>query len=563
MKGAWGVMTTGNQFAAADPVLVRLHQWATDRGLTRAAVAKRLGVSRAAVAGWFLALEASRKGEAAPSSGRTFHYTDQSSHVQAAVAEVLGEPVDRLRAESLGSRADRSAAGVLEAAGEMLDVGRLVLGEINAGRTPQPQSLAHRAAEVVERVTGTLTLIMPEPRGSDRAQPYQYQLVVFYAEPDGPDSGPEDENGLMEAITEGLRVAALPAYWEHGVKTPAVDLMQPGGPRWKRLGSLVIPHVAMSHASSVGLLVRPSPRSRSQRNLRHAVIVTPPYGGSDPVGGYLSAALGTGHIRAVDVVRAFDDALVLRSHDDRRALINRATLLDACYSVQKALYLLQAGAVPGAWIMSMEIELPYVFEPLADDLVRFEGPLMLVRLGPQWQRMVAWRLAAAKLNMDGRKDGAELPWSGDQVDFGTPPSPRDLETLRRQLDAARETGDQLSAWDELMVDIGRQRRRRVEQGQATGPTFDLVLDPLPEDGGAIRFDHGHWEPVSGAGRFEGMVMFPDAVEALMDAWVQAAVDLLDELARLAGHPDASALTDDLSDGPVRQVIEHRPATGTP
>ena len=562
-------MAVQNQLADIDPVLVRLHRWATDRGMTRAAVAKELEVSRTAVAGWFLALEAIQKGETVPASGRVFRYTDQVPDVQAAIAKALGEPVDRLRAESLGPRASRPATDVLEAAGELLEVGRLVLGEIGSGRTPQPLSLAHRVAEVVESVTRVPTLTVPEPRGSDRAEPYQYQLVVFYAELAGPGNGNEGESSLVDKITEALRAAALPAYWEHGVKTPDVQLAYPGLQlvhhdvrEWKRLGSLVIPHVAMSHASSVGLLVRPNRGNRSQRDLRYATIVTSPYGGSDPVGGYLSAALAAGHIRALNVVRALDDALAQRGHDERRALINQATILDTGYAVQKTLHLLQDGAVPGAWIMSMETELPYVFEPLADNLVRVEGPLMLVRLGPQWQRMAAWRLAAARLNMDGRKDGAELPWSCDQVDFDTPPSPRDLEVLRHQFDVAQEEDDQLAAWDELMVGIARRRRQRAQQGQATSPTFEVVLDRLPEEAGAIRFDRGTWEPVSGAERFEGMVMFPDSVEGWVDAWVQATADLLDELARLAGHRDASALTGQLNDGPVQRVIEHRRGAGS-
>ena len=556
-------MAVRNELADTDPVLVRLHQWAARDRLTRAAVAKKLEVSRPAVAGWFLALEAAQKREKPPASARVFHYTDQAPHVQAAIAEALGEPVDRLRAESLGSRATRSAADLQDAAGELLDVGRLVLGELDSSRTPQPQSLAHRAAEVVERITSAPTLIVPEPRGSDRAEPYQYQLVVFYKESTGPDSGHDDELKLMEKITEGLRAAALAAYWEHGVKTPAVELVYPGGPRWKRLGSLVIPYIAMSHASSVGLLVRPSTGNRSQRNLRHAAIVTAPYGGSDPVGGHLSIALGAGHLRALDVIRAFDDALARRGHDDRRALISRTTILDAGYSVQKALYLLQAGTVPGAWIMSMETELPHVFEPLADDLVRFEGPLMLVRLGPQWRRAAAWRLAAAKLNMKGRNDGAELPWSSDQVDFETPPDPGAREVLRHQFDAARAGRRSASSVGRVDGGHGNAASATSPGGQTTGPTFEVVLDPLPDDGAAIRFDHGRWEPVSGAQRFEGMVMFPDSVEGLMDAWVQAAVDLLDELARLAGHRDASALTGELNHGPVRRVIEHRLPTGAP
>jgi hypothetical protein len=558
-------MAVRSQLADIDPVLVRLHRWAGS-SMTRAAVAKKLGVSRAAVAGWFLALEAIQKGEAVPASGRVFRYTDQVPDVQVAIARALREPVDRLLAESLGPRASRSATDVPEAAGELLDVGRLVLGEIGSGRTPQPLSLAHRVAEVVESVTRVPTLLVPEPRGSDRADPYQYQLVVFYAEPTGPGNVHKDENDLMKKITEALKTAALPAYWEHGVKTPDVQLAYPDLQlvhhdvrEWKRLGSLVIPNTAMSHAPSVGLLVRPNRGNRNQRDLRYATIVTSPYGGSDPVGGYLSFTLAAGHIRALDVVRALDDALAQRGHDERRALISQATILDTGYAVQKTLHLLQDGAVPGAWIMSMETELPHVFEPLRDDLVRVEGPLMLVRLGPQWQRMAAWRLAAARLNMNGRTDGAELPWSCDQVDFDTPPSPRDLEVLRHQFDIAQEEDDQLAAWDELMVGIARQR---AEQGQASSPTFEVVLDPLPEEGGAVRFDRGSWELVSGAERFEGMVMFPDSVDGWVDAWVQATADLLDELARLAGYRDASALAGQLNEGPVQRVIEHRRGAGS-
>jgi hypothetical protein len=525
--------------------------------MTRAAVAKKLKVSRPTVAGWFLALEAIQKGQVS-ASGRVFRYTDQTPGVQAAIATALNLPVDQLRAESLGQRANRPATDVLEAAGELLDVGRLILGEIGSGRTPQPQSLAHRVAEVVESVTGVPTLTVPEPRGNDRANPpYQYQLVVFSAERAGPDNGNQDETSRMAEIAEALRAAALPVYWEHGVKTPDVQLVHSGAQEWKRLGSLVIPHIAMSHVSSVGLLVPPNRGNLNQRHLRYATIVTPPYGGSDPVGGYLSAALAAGHIHALDVVRAFHDARAKRDDDRRLALISQATLLDTGYAVQKTLHLLQDGVMPGAWIMSMETELPHVLEPLAEDLVRVKGPLMLVRLGPQWQRMAAWRLAAARLNTNGRKDDAELPWSSDQVDLRAPTSPRDLEVLRHHFDIAQEEEMRLAAWDELMVDMARERRQRAERGQTADPTFEVVLDPLPEDGSAIRFDSGTLEPVSGAERFEGMVVFPDAVDGLMDAWVRATVNLLDELARLAGYEDASTLTGRLNDGPVRRVIEHR------
>ena len=483
------------------------------------------------------------------------------------VAEVEAKQF-RQQSAGAGARPDhadresRSATNALEATGELLDVGRRVLGGIGSVPTTQPQSLAHRAAEVVERVTGAPTVLVPEPRGSDRTEPYQYQLVVFCAEPAGPGSDREDENSQVERITKALRAAALPPYWEHGMKTPPVQLAYAGRPAWKRLGSLVVPHIAMSHASSVGLLVRPERGNRSQRDLRYATIVTAPYGGSDPVGGYLSAALGAGHLRALDVVRAFDDTLAQRGHDDRRALISQTTLLDAGHAVQKALHLLQSGALPSAWIMSMETELPYSFGPLADDLIHFEGPLMLVRLGPQWRRMAAWRLATARLNTEGRNNAAKGPWSCDQVDFGTQPSPDDLKVLRHQFDVAREEDTRLAEWDELMADIARQRRQRAGQGQTASPTFEVVLDSLPEDGGTIRFDRGRWESVSGAERFEGMTMFPDSVEGWMDAWVQAAVDLLDELARLAGHRDASALTGELNNGPVRRVIEHRRAVGS-
>lgn len=550
-----------DQLREVDPVLVRLHEWATSRGLTRTAVAKRLTVSRPAVAGWFLALEAAQKGEEPPASGRVFRYTDQEPRVQAAIAEALGEPLDRLRAESLGQRAGRQGAEPAE----MLEVGRLVLGVIGSGREQRPRSLAHRVAEVVEDVTGVPTLIVPEPRGNDRVNPpYQYQLVVFYSEPTEVRSAQVDENDLISGITAALRAAALPAYWEHGGKTPDVELaypslhaIYPGVRRWRRLGSLVIPHVAMSHASSVGLLLRPGPASRGQRSLRCAIIVTPPYGGSDPVAGHLSTALGSGHVRAVDVVRGADDALAQRGHDDRRALIGLTTLLDAGYAVQKALHLLQSGELPGAWIMSMEAELPDVFEPLMDDLVRAEGPLMLVRLGAQWQQMAAWHLAAAKLNMKGREESAELPWSSDQIDFHAPPSERALDVLRRQFDIAQESRGQLAKWDELMANMAKRRRQLRGKGHST---FEVILDPLP-DGEAVRFDSNSWTPVVGAGRFDGMVMFPDDLDGLMDAWVQAAADLLGKIAQLAGYPDVSTVADQLYDGPVLRLIERSHAAG--
>jgi hypothetical protein len=578
-------VTDDDQRVLPDPVLVRLHRWAADTGLSRAAVASRLNVSRAAVAGWFLALEAREQSRPVPSSGRTFRFTDQPVDVQAATAQVLGQPVDLLRAESLSgrgvdaARATRAAAaiGLADISSDLQDIASRLVGELVSSRIQRPRSMRYRIAETVETVPGvTTTLMIKEMRGSDRVDPYQYQLVVFTepsdplappgpepsAEAEGSGPGPEqsDVQRLREAISAALADAGLTATWEHGAFIPTVEVRDSRvGPPWNRVGSLVIQAVAASRAPSTGLLISPGPGSRGQRQLRQATLVTPPYGGSDPVGGFLAHGLDAGHLRGADVIRAFSDARAERDGTSRQILPGWRAQLDAGFAVQQGMHLLQTGQVPGAWLLSLEVQLAAAYEPLRDALIDLETPLLIVRLSNEWQALAAWRLATAKMDVAGNAEAAAWPWSSDQITYfshGQPnePTRRELDVLRRQHELAQHLKTELADWDRLLSDITEARARRL-----TGPTMTSLLDRLPDNGASIRFDSGTYETVTGDERFRGCVVFPDNVDAFVDAWMTVSLELLDQLATLAGHSDSTVIADQIASGPLRRALECKPA----
>lgn len=566
-------MADSDHESVLDPVLVRLHALAKRDGLSRAAVAKRLGVSRAAVAGWFLALEAVVKGEGMPASGRTFRFTKQKPHVQTAIAELLGQAEDLLRAESL-TGGDVESTGAppgtrsADSSAEVLDVGSL-LGDLAVGRT-RSAALAHRVADVVAGVPNVATTVLiKEPRGSDRVEPYQYQLVVFAESlQEGKTQYQRQEvyeDDLSEAILSALRDAGLPVNWEHGVQSPRIkivvdDEVQGVGVDQQvqgfRLGSLVIPHIAASRGPDTGLLFRPgfgSGAVTQGQQLRQATLVTLPYGGSDPVGGLLANGLGAGHLRGIDVVRAFSDARAKRRGADRRALVSAETWVDAGFSVQQALHFLQAGRVPGAWLMSIEVQPPDVYQPLLDTLVSLESPVLLVHLGDGWGRMAAWRLAAARLNDDGRERMLRKPWSSDWIDFDSVANSGDRDVLRRQFELAEEIREELSHGDELLKGVAERRHER--------PTLSVTLGDFADDGSSISFASEGYEVVKGKDRFRDKVVFHDFVDGFMNEWVAAAVSLLDQLATLAGR-DPAEMADQLVPGVLKRALMSRRAAAS-
>jgi hypothetical protein len=565
--------------ATVDPVLIRLQEWALARSLSREAIARRLDVSRPAVAGWFLALEAELAGKPRPSSARGFRFTKQRPEVQRAIADVLDLPVALLVAESssvdTGIERERAAAlpqglgplgAVVDESGTA-DVAASLLGDLASGGdmsgpgvdgAPRGGTLRHRAAEVVEGVDGVrAVMVVAEPRGSDRAEPYQHQVTVFVGEP-GPSEAPETFRARIRYdIDLALARSGLPLYWEHGSKEPVATVVVEGRPL-TRLGSLVCPLVSSARRPRRGLLVTPD--GPAARHLRMATLVTSPYGGSDPIGGHTARALDCGHVRAADIVRAVRDAEARRqggTSRERAALLSDDAERDAGFAVHQALHVLQTGRVPGAWLLSMEVATLDGEAALQEALVQAEGVLVIVRLGPEWRAHAAWRLAAADLNSAAQASESTVAASSDhlQIVAGAPLGAAAHAVLARQAAAAADWRLQLDEWEGILDDL--ERRRAALPGRAT---VGLVLDLLPDDGECMRVEDGRCEPVRGADRFTGVVVFTDSVDGLMDAWIEASADLVERLVELAGGR-ADRLgrksLDSLRPGPVARLVTAR------
>jgi transcriptional regulator with XRE-family HTH domain len=566
------MINTGDRAVSPDPVLVRLADWARRRGLSREDVARRLGVTRPAVAGWFLGLEALERDEPLPRSARSFQFTSQKLDVQRSIAEVLALPLLQLRAESLSGQ---GALGIEDLGGglvgspalpgsEVRDLVEVLIGQIAVGGlnqecgSPSHGTLRHRAAEVVEAIDEVVaTLVVAEPRGSDQHQPYQHQLVVFVA-PCPP--GTEEKMyraALRRRIDRALAEEGLACYWEHGVKEPRATLPL----RDKeaiRLGSLVCPFVAASRSPRTGLLVRPYNLKTAPQVLRIAAVVTNPYGGSDPIAGHLAHSLGAGHLRSEDLTRAVFDAQVRRSGGTdhyRGALFTQEASSDAGLFLHQALHALQMGTLPGAWLLSTEVSALADYAPLQEALAQLTGVLVTVHLGPEWLRMAAWRLAAATLNLEAQRAESHTPASSDGLVIKPDVTPNgdDLAVLQKHLAASDEWQTQLQVWEQVLDDV-EQRRRLTNR-----PTMRLTLESLPDDGQCIRFDEGTYRAVTGAERFTGAVVFRDLVDGPMDAWIAAAVDIIERLIDLAGYPrtEFEQIVKHLGPGPVTTVLKSR------
>lgn len=565
----------GDLVLGPDPVLVRLEDWARRRGLSREDIAQRLRVTRPAVAGWFLGLEALARNEPLPRSARSFQFTNQKPHVQRNIAEVLAVPLLQLRAESLSGVGtpdmEDIEGGLAESpaliGSELHDLVEVVVNQIAAGtagplRQERQGTLRHRAAEAVETVNGVVaTLVVEEFRGSDRRWPDQHQLVVFVTPcPPGIEET-QYRAALRSRIDRALAEEGLSCYscyWEHGAKEPAATLRFQGDDA-VRLGSLVCPFLSASRSPRTGLLIRPHDLKTAPQLLRIAALVTMPYGGSSPIAGHLTHSLGAGHIRDDDLMRAVHDAHARRSGGidrDRGALLTDDAARDAGLFVHQALHVLQMGNLPGAWLLSMEPFLLADYPPLQDALVQLTGVLVTVHLGPQWRRHAAWRLAATTLNLQAQRRESRDPASSDGllIKPGAVPGPDDLAVLEKQLAGAADQETRLQSWEHVLDEVERRRASLTDR-----PTLRLTLDSLPDDGLCVRFDEGTYRTVTGADRFDGAVVFQDSMDGLMDAWVEAGADIVEWLVGLAGYPNTrfEQIVDHLGRGSITTLLESR------
>lgn len=549
-----------------DPVLVRLVDWAEARGLSREAVAKRLGVSRPAVAGWFLTLEALRRGDAPPRSGRDFRFTNQRVEVQQQIAEILAQPLQLLREESIASELGRQGERARKDPSVSSNIGsevgaatRTLLGDLAVHSGGQLKQNRHRVAELLEAAPGVAaTAVVAVARGSDKGTPYHYQIAIL-VEPPAEGSDRELHLGRIRAdIDELIEDNSLNCYWEYGMEQPSVQIVS-RDIDLLFLGSLSVAHLSATRPPRAGTLVRMPDSGPVGRELRIATVVTNPYGGSSSIAGLLALTFGSGYVHPTEAIRA------VRADQDRRqgtvtagrsTYVREGTARDAGFILHQVLHQLERGDLPGAWWVSMEASALANYSPLRDALVRVSGVVIIVHLGSLWRHMAAWRMAGAerrtRLNEGGT--GPRVVISSDVVPFrpGAIPSDQELSFLRGQDEEARVWLDRLDQQEQMLVELIRLRRDVVGL-----PTVAVRLDQLPDAIRCVRFGPSGYTEVFGDDRLGQSIAFADYVDPMMDAWTAAAVEIVDALAEYSGYSDLRELIPTLNDGPVLRAIERR------
>ncbi|MDT0353371.1 helix-turn-helix domain-containing protein [Pseudonocardia charpentierae] len=487
-----------------DPVLVKLAEWARQEPrMSREAVARRLGVSRGAVTGWFLWLEAVERGDDPPSSARTFQFAKQHPDVQSRIAAVLRQPVAVLMAESTGSTDDYTLD---RHSGSLLS--DLALGEGPWGR---PGEQRYRVVALLELVDGVAaTAIVPVRRGLDGLV-YQYQVVVL-VDPE------RDKLPIKEEIDRDLRAAGLDCYWEHGPGQPGVEIRSEGR-RLELLGSLAVSALTGVRSPRSGTLADPR-FSPGLQPPRLAVVVSPPYGGSRPAAALLAVDVGAGHIPAeawIRLVHWAEDAEL----GSPRTLdhVRESVALDAGFVMHRVVHQLERGDIPGAWLISLETGSALDYPPLGTALIELRGLFIAMRLGPVWRRMAAWRLAGSDLDDDLNRGGAgnrRIVVSNTEPFVARTPS----DAGRRGFaDHRVKAAQRLAEIDELERHLDDLLARRRELGLTT---HEVTLDDLGDELLCVRLRDGRYERVHGDARLADDVAFADDVVPMMREWRRAA-----------------------------------------
>ena len=517
-----------DQRASIDPVLVKLGQWAETQNLTREAVARRIGTSRTAVAGWLLGLEAAKNGEKPPASAREFSFTKQKAEVQAAIADVLNQPVEALRAESTGTPGSSAFEQEVQLALSKLALDQLPLASDGRQR--------YRIAELAEGVTNVAaTAVVKVYRGSDHSVPYQYQVAVLTQAADGGAAG--HGRGIVAEVS---RVTSdLDCYWEYGPGQPEVRI-HAGAGDLEMVGSLAVPSLAAMRAPQAGLFVVgdtpdagvgacsdrgtevPAENGRTielkdvaldrQRYLRLAAVITGAYGGGPPIAGTLAHRWEAGHLPA-------DAYLSQLMRKDNKLYQPESAETNAGFVLHKALHELERGNLPGAWLVSLEASSAQNYYPLDLALAELDHIIMVVHLGELWRRMAAWRLAGADLDHDLNKDAPGLrrpslsniePISCDAA------STAGTAAFLKHAALARRKREEIDRWEGYLTDLVRRRKKSGR------PTMQITLENLPDALKCVRFDGETYTPAEGDRRLDDMVAFEDSADPMADTWAVAA-----------------------------------------
>jgi hypothetical protein len=516
------------QAASIDPVLVKLGEWAETQGLSREAVARRIGTSRTAVAGWLLALEAAQSGEEPPVSAREFRFTKQKPEVQAAIADVLNQPVEALRAESTGTTGPSAFEQEVQLALSKLALDRMPLA--NDGRQ------RYRIAELAEGVAGVAaTAVVKVYRGSDHSVPYQYQVAVLIKAANGGAVG--QERMIVDEVSRAT--SDLDCYWEYGPGQPEVQI-HAGAGDLEMVGSLAVPSLAAMRAPQAGLFVvgdntldagagaRGHGTEASaeggriidlkdvaldrQRYLRLAAVITGAYGGAPPIAGTLAHRWKAGHLPA-------DAYLGQLMRKDNKLYQPESAETNAGFVLHKAIHELERGNLPGAWLVSMEASSAQNYYPLDLAMAELDHVIMVVHLGDLWRRLAAWRLAGADLDHDRSKDapGPRRPSPSNVEPFRCDVASAEGKTAFLEHAAlAKSKREEVDRWEGYLADLAR---RRKEFGR---PTMEVTLEHLPDVLRCARFDGETYTQAEGDGRLADMVAFEDLVDPMADVWAAAA-----------------------------------------
>jgi hypothetical protein len=512
--------------ASVDPVLVRLADWAVREALSREAVARRLGVGRPTVAGWFLTLEAIQRGDPPPASARSFQFTSQRPEVQARIAEVLNQPLEALRAESTGTT-DESAFDKRT---------RSLLSDLALDAAPwgEPGQQRHRIAAAAESVADVAaTVIVPVYRGRDRSMPYQYQVAVL-VEPPEPGTDPDDNRRRIKSeVEQTVSDAGLDCYWEYGPAQPSIRLRS----EWRELellGSLAVPGLEAVRAPRTGMLVSGEIIPSRQRYLRLGLVISSSYGGSRPIAGWLSAGSGAGHIPAETWLRLADRSATWRPAGTTAPVLPRkseGTAPEAGFALHKVIHQLQRGDIPGAWLVSMEAKAPLDYDPLYAAITQLAGVVMVVRLSKVWQHLAAWRRAGSAIyrQLSAMSTGTRVAGLSDTEPFTHSVATPEGEAAF--LDHQSQAAGYLEAIRQRERFLGELIERRNEEGL---PTIEVTLGHLPDDLMCVRLDGGTYTQVHGEDRLAEMVAFEDSVNPMMDEWRKLAAEFAEKLKRFAG-----------------------------
>lgn len=533
-----------------DPVLLELQKIMNDQGLNKSQLAEKLGVSRSAMTSWILELTATQHGKQAGTAARRFRFTKQTPAVQAKIAQLLAVPVGELGAMSRVSQDDDNpidpaawseTRNIIEALAARSLARALQIIPRDFERVP-----AHDIAEVAQSVAGVgATMVVEDVRGMRYPTPWQHQVVIFG------DSESPDQAVVRSNVDNALARAALPASWEHGRLEPDVSLSNRNRSLGK-VGSLISRRLEGSRGPQAGRLL-PTSRLATRTPVDDATLAV--FIGSTSsiyqiAPGLLADCAGVGFLRGGDLVRRLAEVRHQRlglPTSARLGIVDEQDAAEAGFLLRNAVDLLGSSTVAGAWAMAIDMRTAGAYDPLLISLEDSTAVVFTCRLGPAWRRLAAWRMATIERNTK-REKVIDPPASAHS-------SPVDPETFRAHYNTAQAWLVRFEEW-EAKLDNLEERRRAIGKGL----TIRTPLEDLPTD-----YHWLHPDGTIGTGNPPPTpVVFPDDIDPLVDARIEASAAAIASLATATGRvtpQQREELVARLTPNAVKQIL--RDAEGTP